>query len=335
MKKDTFPRILICLSDLARGLQAANYLKEFGYATRVCKKGGEAKEAISTWGPSLIVCDLLFPQMGAFAMLKWLKSFSFEGHVSVIVVSDHNSKANVEAAFALGANDYMTKPIDLEDLLGRVVFHGRKQKVIPESKSKIPSQQGSLHINGNNGNSSSSSPTPRTEDERLRSHKFIELLLTQAQSNDIMEVRIHNLLRMANVRLKGVRVNLVKYEDQVTGYVVASHDCPKVSGLKLNLEKYPEILMSVNTNSTMIIENLENAPLYRSITEHLKSIQFNSLIVCPVSAHGQVFGTLGIRLQQEREIAESEIIFAQILAKIIGLSLSAENDLSFDDAKAS
>lgn len=217
MAKEKFPKILICLVDPARGKTTGKYLSSFGYHTKVCQRGGEAKEIISTWEPNLIICDLLFPHLGAFAMLKWLKSYDYDQRTSMIVISDHNSKANVEAAFALGAHDYMTKPLEMEDLLGRVVFHSRKHKIIPE-KQKIP-QAGALKVGENEPLTPGSK---RGEDERMRSHRYIELLLEQAQSPESVETRLHHLLKMANVKYKGVRINLVKYEDQVTGFVVAN-----------------------------------------------------------------------------------------------------------------
>ncbi|MEK6555845.1 MAG: GAF domain-containing protein, partial [Bdellovibrionota bacterium] len=95
-------------------------------------------------------------------------------------------------------------------------------------------------------------------------------------------------------------------------------------GLQLDLAKYPEIQVVMNTGKMIAIENLENSRALKKIKTEIKTINFNSMIVCPILYRGKPFGVISVRLKDgQTKIREEDIHFVGVVAKIASLALNA------------
>jgi two-component system KDP operon response regulator KdpE len=96
---------------LSRGLTAA------GYEVHVAADGEAALQTFTDWRPDLIVTDLSMPNMNGLELCRRLRGFS---NVPIIVLSvKGEERAKVEALDA-GADDYVTKPFGIDELLARI-----------------------------------------------------------------------------------------------------------------------------------------------------------------------------------------------------------------------
>jgi|ERR1041385_407826 len=96
---------------LMRGLTAK------GYDVHVAADGEVALQTFSDWHPDLVVTDLSMPNMDGLQLCRRLRAFS---EVPIIVLSvKGEERAKVEALDA-GADDYVTKPFGIEELLARI-----------------------------------------------------------------------------------------------------------------------------------------------------------------------------------------------------------------------
>jgi two-component system KDP operon response regulator KdpE len=90
-------------------------LKLSDYEVVTTTKGKEALDLVTSDKPSLVILDMLMPGMDGFDVLRQLRSFS---DLPVIAMS---ANANVsQAAFKLGANDFLAKPFLPNELIGRI-----------------------------------------------------------------------------------------------------------------------------------------------------------------------------------------------------------------------
>ncbi|MEC4814322.1 MAG: response regulator [Scytonema sp. PMC 1069.18] len=69
--------------------------------------------------PVLILLDLKLPRLSGFEVLAWLRESELK-HLPVAVLSSSEEQADIERAYALGANSYLTKPVDFNTLLEMV-----------------------------------------------------------------------------------------------------------------------------------------------------------------------------------------------------------------------
>jgi two-component system response regulator MtrA len=103
-------------ADLADGLRYN--LEREGYAVQVAADGPAGLDAARHWSPDLILLDLMLPGMSGFQVLEALRS---SGHrVPVIIVSARGEEADKVRGFRLDADQYVTKPVGLLELLERV-----------------------------------------------------------------------------------------------------------------------------------------------------------------------------------------------------------------------
>ena len=102
--------------DLAFGLR--NNLEIEGYSVRVAEDGPAGLEAVRSIEPDLVILDLMLPGMDGYQVLRTLRA---EGRtVPVLILTARGEEADKVLGFRMGADDYVTKPFGVLELLARV-----------------------------------------------------------------------------------------------------------------------------------------------------------------------------------------------------------------------
>jgi two-component system KDP operon response regulator KdpE len=111
------PRILIVDDEpqIARVLRTG--LKTHGYEVRVAADGVSALETFGDWHPDLVVTDLAMPNMDGLDLCRRLRAIS---QLPIIVLSVRGEEKTKVEALDAGADDYVTKPFGMDELLARV-----------------------------------------------------------------------------------------------------------------------------------------------------------------------------------------------------------------------
>jgi DNA-binding response OmpR family regulator len=106
-------------------------LRASGYEVLTAGNGLEALEQAQAQEPDLIVLDLLMPKMDGFETLKELRSFSA---VPVIILSAKGTDVDRIKGLGLGADDYLPKPFNPDELVARI--EAVKRRLEPAQKRK-------------------------------------------------------------------------------------------------------------------------------------------------------------------------------------------------------
>lgn len=288
-------------SQLTRKLN--DFLAEKGLSVKYVTDGKIAKDALLEMKPDFVVIDLVMTGFTAFQCLELIKTTDSLAHTKVIVTSKHNSLSNVKSVIAQGASDYVVKPYDLEDMVGRMAFQVQKKKEY-EAKN-------------------------RKDDSGLTSHFFsyVDMMLREATADKEIQKRAYNLTRMLAMTVKAVRISLIQcHEDRKRGVVRASNDDANLKHLEINIARYPEVQYVMNQEKIVVLENLANDPMMGQIKQLVKSVSFNSMVVAPVFKNGQFYGVLSTRFDEEHQkIANTEIKFCDMVANMLTLLVSSED----------
>ncbi len=107
-------------------------LKREGYTVEVVYRGDEAVNKMREFNPDAIILDVMLPGMDGYEILKKLKDTD---HIGVIMLTAKEDIVNKILGLELGADDYMTKPFDMRELLARLKSLIRRMQKI-ESKQE-------------------------------------------------------------------------------------------------------------------------------------------------------------------------------------------------------
>jgi adenylate cyclase len=91
-----------------------------GYAITAADSGVQAQTLIEQQQFNLVLLDIMMPGISGLDVLKWLRSRRDSSDMAVIMVTAKAESEDVVEALELGANDYVTKPIDFPVLLARI-----------------------------------------------------------------------------------------------------------------------------------------------------------------------------------------------------------------------
>ena len=113
-------RILIVEDDF----DISNMLRIFftgqGYNVEVAARGNDALEMCRQQVPDLVVLDIMLPDMDGYAVCKSMRTTTRTSHIPIIFLTQKDERSDKIAGLELGADDYITKPFDIEELKLRV-----------------------------------------------------------------------------------------------------------------------------------------------------------------------------------------------------------------------
>jgi putative two-component system response regulator len=117
---DKKPRILICDDEIHITRLMETILVPQGYEVFKAHDGREALEMVDKCRPDLILMDLMMPILDGFEVTKAIKEKDDTKVIPVVIVSAASDKQRRLKAVELGADDFLTKPVDTVELKARV-----------------------------------------------------------------------------------------------------------------------------------------------------------------------------------------------------------------------
>lgn len=122
-------------------LMLQEYLENQGFEVYLAYDGVEAMEIFHTGGIDLILLDIMMPNMDGYQFISKLRS---ESSIPVIMITAKQQEADVVRGFELGADDYITKPFRLRELLMRIRAIMRRATVSDKALAVMKVQNLSL-----------------------------------------------------------------------------------------------------------------------------------------------------------------------------------------------
>lgn len=110
------PRIVVVEDDTANRLFFTDYLSYSGFTVLPLAHGLDLEQHLKEFQPDLLLLDLGLPEIDGYALLKQLRSSALWQDLPVIIVSGYAFAEDQQRALALGAQQYLVKPIALQQL---------------------------------------------------------------------------------------------------------------------------------------------------------------------------------------------------------------------------
>lgn len=110
-------------------------LRKQGYETLSASDGVTASQLMEHNFVDMIITDIMMPNMNGYEFVKYIRSFNKE--IPVIIITAKDDFSSKQEGYHLGTDDYMVKPIDVNEMCLRVEALLRRSKIVHERKQQI------------------------------------------------------------------------------------------------------------------------------------------------------------------------------------------------------
>lgn len=134
-------RLLVVEDDVDIGNMLKIYFSGMDYDVDVAVRGSEALEKTKQVLPNLIVLDIMLPDIDGYEVCRNLRTNLRTSHIPVIFLTQKDERSDKLQGLELGADDYITKPFDIEELKLRVqgAINRAKRESLTDPRSGLPS----------------------------------------------------------------------------------------------------------------------------------------------------------------------------------------------------
>jgi diguanylate cyclase (GGDEF)-like protein len=143
-----FQRILLVDDDLVVRAKVSESLEQDGFQVILAKNGDDGIAAYQEYRPDLILVDAVMPILDGFEFCEQLKNLG-ERLTPILMITSLDDNDSVDRAFASGATDYITKPINLPILRQRVRNLVRQSYLIKNQLSELQQANQNLKLLAN------------------------------------------------------------------------------------------------------------------------------------------------------------------------------------------
>ncbi len=130
------PEIILVVEDEPSLQETLAYnLKKDGYVVETVGDGRSALEAARRLKPDLIILDLMLPELDGFEVARILRK---EMTTAILMLTARDDEIDRVVGLEVGADDYLTKPFSMRELLARVKAQLRRTRLLREELSQLP-----------------------------------------------------------------------------------------------------------------------------------------------------------------------------------------------------
>ena len=133
MKKKT--KILLCEDDPNLGNLLRDYLQVKGFDTDLAVDGSEGLKQFKRSTYDFLILDVMMPVKDGFTLAKEIRED--DKHVPILFLTAKSMKEDTLLGFEAGADDYMSKPFSMEELLARIQAILRRSSVLPQEGDAV------------------------------------------------------------------------------------------------------------------------------------------------------------------------------------------------------
>jgi len=128
-------KILFVEDDLNLGFLTMEFLESEGFEVKLCKDGEAGLKAFKEQPFDFCLVDCMLPKMDGFQLVKEIRSFNTA--IPVVFLTARSMKDDKQKGFTLGADDYLTKPFDEDELVWRIRAILKRRNAIPTENHRI------------------------------------------------------------------------------------------------------------------------------------------------------------------------------------------------------
>jgi len=280
------------------------FLREKGYDASAVSDERELFSTLAKETPDVI---LLGDERLAHddAVLGQLRRDARLRDVRVIVTAPANRNGNGTPVLPAGADDCVTTPIRVPELLGRIRTQLRATSEVRAARSAL--RQATTELE-------------RAREDAVNNRRLVDIL--HEVTGELSATEIYRILarRVARaLEISHCSVVLGQTGD-VVGTVVAAAEDPSVTDLEVRLDRYPEILMALESGRAVLVQEATAHPLFAQVRElwerEGRAVELRSVATIPFSIDRRRSGVLFLRTERsERSLTRDDVEFGEVVVR--------------------
>ena len=266
-------------------------LREMGATVIALPDGEHLLERMASDAPDLLLLDVMMPKVDGLELLRRVKSDPRWADLPVLMISSMPPEDATVRSFGLGAADFVPKPFRVRELTARIASRLARSRELRAAREEAISQA-----------------------------KMVDILHEVTDSLKPEEI-YHILARRVARALNKSRCSLVLAQpgDQF-GTVVAAYENPMLRNLRIQLDRYPEILRALETDEVVIVEDVASDALFAGARAAWArdglDVQISSVVALPFRMRDQQAGVLFLRTaRDEVPLTRTDANFADTVIK--------------------
>lgn len=130
-------KILLIEDDVVLRENTAELLELSGYTVETASNGRAGVEVAKKFNPSIIVCDIMMPELDGYGVLETLSKNETTKFIPFIFLSAKTERQDIRKGMNLGADDYITKPFNEEELISAIESRLAKVAILQDERQTI------------------------------------------------------------------------------------------------------------------------------------------------------------------------------------------------------
>jgi two-component system cell cycle response regulator len=259
--------VLVVDDDLVIQMQLRYAMEKEGYEVIVASNGKIALDICLNSPPDIVLLDAMMPVMDGFTCCAQLHARN--PNISILMITGLDDQDSVDKAFAVGAVDYITKPIHWGVLKQRVRRLLQMHWTMKELQNKITQEQLISNIT-----------------HKIRTSLNLEMIL----GTTVIEVR---------KLLKTDRVIVYRFQPDGSGYVIVESVAPEWDSMlgrtfkdTYFFDKFEQCGYKYQQKNVYIIEDIDHAGLSPCHIDLLTELQAKANLVVPIEQENNIWGLL-------------------------------------------
>ncbi|HZG39282.1 MAG TPA: ATP-binding protein [Nodosilinea sp.] len=296
-----------------------DFLSNAGFKVLFAEDGESALKTAHYATPDLILLDILMPGLNGFETCQRLKENEATASIPVIFLTALTETNEKVKGFALGAVDFITKPLQYEEVLARVNTHLRLQSLAKQLQDQNARLEQEVEER--------KQVEADLQRQNQRSQLFAEVTLKIRQSLQIDNILQTSVTEVQHI-LQADRVLIYRLWPDGTGSSVAEAvqgDWPEVMGIVFPAEVFPDETKEQYSHGR--IRKLGNVERDRDVppclVEFLHQLQVKAKLVVPILTQGDLWGLLiAHQCSGPRQWTTFEIELLQQLGNQVAIALT-------------
>jgi two-component system cell cycle response regulator len=297
------PRLLIATEEIALARTLSWVLKENGYDIVTATESLQLTERLEQEEYDLLVFDVARGKASNLARLESVREHPGHRDTPLLVLADREFTVEALEPFGLAAADLVQRPYRVRELLSRIKAHLRVGRELNRARAEA-----------------------RSRGELVAILKEVTVALDPDRIYQILVRRVAQGLRIA--RCSVVLANPGDSE----GTVVAAFENPTLRDLRVDLARYPEIREALATGETVMVDDVQNHPLYEDVRNtwgnEMQQSVTKSVIALPFPLRGSAAGVFFLRTtHDDPPLNRSDLGFAEQVIEAAMTALEKAYDI--------